>query len=169
MRLAGNVAHMGKMGMHTGFWWGNLRERDYLEDLATEGRIIFWSITIKWKVMDCIHLADVNMVMNLQVPQNARNFLTSWGTVKFSRTLLLGVRCNFCLVFPEVPFCFHANIWVHIFPSCMLCTSASQPVNYLFVCCILPASAVKSPPATPHFSGSCLRDLYTMKLFWQET
>ena len=26
------VAHMGRTQMHTGFWWGNLRERDYLED-----------------------------------------------------------------------------------------------------------------------------------------
>jgi len=23
------------------FWWGNLRERDYLEDLSVDGRIIF--------------------------------------------------------------------------------------------------------------------------------
>jgi hypothetical protein len=30
--------------------------------------------------------------MNLRVPQNAENFLTSWGTVSFSRrTLLHGV------------------------------------------------------------------------------
>ena len=25
------------------FWWGNLRERDYLEDVGTDGRII-----LKW-------------------------------------------------------------------------------------------------------------------------
>ena len=29
--------------MHTGFWWGNLRERDYLEELSVDG----WIITIK--------------------------------------------------------------------------------------------------------------------------
>jgi hypothetical protein len=40
MGLAGHVAHMGKKRIHTGFWWGNLKERDYLEDIATEGRII---------------------------------------------------------------------------------------------------------------------------------
>ena len=29
--------------MHTGFWWGNLRERDPLKDLVVDGRII-----LKW-------------------------------------------------------------------------------------------------------------------------
>jgi hypothetical protein len=27
--------------MYTGFWWGNLRERDHLEDLYVHGRIEF--------------------------------------------------------------------------------------------------------------------------------
>ena len=26
--------------MHTGFWWGNLRERDHLEEPGVDGRII---------------------------------------------------------------------------------------------------------------------------------
>jgi len=26
--------------MHTGFWWGNLRERDHLEELGDDRRII---------------------------------------------------------------------------------------------------------------------------------
>jgi hypothetical protein len=26
--------------MHTGIWWGNLRERDHLEDVSTDKRII---------------------------------------------------------------------------------------------------------------------------------
>jgi hypothetical protein len=29
--------------MHTGFWWGDLREGDHLEDLDVDGRII-----LKW-------------------------------------------------------------------------------------------------------------------------
>jgi len=31
----------GKGEVHTGFWWGNLRERDYLEHLGAVGRTIF--------------------------------------------------------------------------------------------------------------------------------
>jgi hypothetical protein len=26
--------------VHTGFWWGNLRERNHLEDPGVDGRII---------------------------------------------------------------------------------------------------------------------------------
>jgi len=33
--------------------------------------------------------ALVNVVMNLWVTYNARSFLTSWGTVSFSRRILL--------------------------------------------------------------------------------
>jgi hypothetical protein len=34
MRWAGHVARMGERRGATGFWWGNLRERDYFEDLG---------------------------------------------------------------------------------------------------------------------------------------
>jgi hypothetical protein len=27
-------------GAHTGFWWGNLRERDHMEDISVDGRIM---------------------------------------------------------------------------------------------------------------------------------
>jgi len=40
MRLAGHVAPRGEMRGYTGFWWGNLRERDQLEDPGIDGRII---------------------------------------------------------------------------------------------------------------------------------
>ena len=34
--------------MHTGLWWGDLRERDPLEDLGAEGRIILKLVFKKW-------------------------------------------------------------------------------------------------------------------------
>jgi len=33
-----------------GFWWGNLRERDHLEDSGVDGRIILRWIFRKWDV-----------------------------------------------------------------------------------------------------------------------
>jgi len=35
---------------YTGFWWGNLRERDHLGDLGVDGRIILRWILRKWDV-----------------------------------------------------------------------------------------------------------------------
>jgi hypothetical protein len=35
---------------YTGFWWGNLRERDHLENPGTDGRIILRCILRKWDV-----------------------------------------------------------------------------------------------------------------------
>jgi hypothetical protein len=40
MRWVGHVARMGRGEVCTGFWWGTLRERDHLEDLGVDGRII---------------------------------------------------------------------------------------------------------------------------------
>ena len=40
--------------MLTGFWWGNLKERNFMENLGLEGKDnIEWSIKqIEWKEMD---------------------------------------------------------------------------------------------------------------------
>jgi hypothetical protein len=40
MRWDGNVARMGIGEVYTGFWWGNLRERDHLKDSGLNGKII---------------------------------------------------------------------------------------------------------------------------------
>jgi len=40
MRWVGHVDVWGIGKVYTGFWWGNLRERDHLEDPGADGRII---------------------------------------------------------------------------------------------------------------------------------
>ena len=41
--------------MHTVVWWGNLRERDHLEDPGIDGRIILRWIFRKWDVGYGLH------------------------------------------------------------------------------------------------------------------
>jgi len=38
----------GRGDMHTAFWWGNLSERDHLEDLGIKGILISKLIFSKW-------------------------------------------------------------------------------------------------------------------------
>jgi hypothetical protein len=63
--------------VHTGLWWGDLREGVHLGDPGVEGSITLKWIVKKWDVrMDWIELAQdrdrwpalVNAVMNLRVP-----------------------------------------------------------------------------------------------------
>jgi hypothetical protein len=53
MRWEVHVARMGREEEYTGFWWRNLNERDHLEDLGVEGRIILRWIFRKWDVWAC--------------------------------------------------------------------------------------------------------------------
>ena len=40
LRWAGHVTRMGKEEFYTGFWWGNLREGEHLDDPGVDGKII---------------------------------------------------------------------------------------------------------------------------------
>jgi hypothetical protein len=67
----------GRREVHTGFWWGDLKEGDHLGDPRVDGRIILKRIFKKWDLgMDWIQLAQdrdrwrslVSAVMNLRFP-----------------------------------------------------------------------------------------------------
>jgi hypothetical protein len=73
MRRAGHVARMGGVEVYTRFWWGNLSERDHLEDPGVDGRIILRWIFRKWDgawtgLIWLSWRALVNAVMNLRIP-----------------------------------------------------------------------------------------------------
>ena len=41
--------HVWEIGeVHTGFWWEDLRQREHLEDLDVDGRIILKRVIKKW-------------------------------------------------------------------------------------------------------------------------
>ena len=63
----------GRVEVYTGFWWGKLRERDYLEDPVVDGRIILRWIFRKrdvgvWTGDRDRWRALVNALMNFLVP-----------------------------------------------------------------------------------------------------
>jgi hypothetical protein len=86
------VARMEGGQVHTGFWWGNLRERDHLKDLGIDGRIILKCPLMKQSGGHGLNLccdsrrdkwrAFVNKFMNF-------GFSKMQGTVSFSRRTLL--------------------------------------------------------------------------------
>ena len=69
--------------MHIVFWWGNVKEREYFEDLVIDRRII-----LKWIIGNVVDWADlaqdsdrwraaVDILTDVWVPENSESFLTS--------------------------------------------------------------------------------------------
>jgi len=48
IRWVRNIAYMGDKGVHTEFWWENLRKRDSFDDLSLHGSIILKWVFKKW-------------------------------------------------------------------------------------------------------------------------
>jgi hypothetical protein len=68
---------MGREEVHKGFWWGNLKERDHLEDPSVNERIILRWIFKKRDGDEGLDLSDsgegevvgtCKLVMKLRVP-----------------------------------------------------------------------------------------------------
>jgi hypothetical protein len=62
------VGYMGGREVHTGFWCGNLRERDNLEDPDIDGRIILKFIFYKsvgqvWTVLIWLRIDTSGMLL----------------------------------------------------------------------------------------------------------
>ena len=53
------ACRVGRGDVHTGFWWGNLRERDHLKDLDVDGIL---------NLMEKDHLKDLDVdgILNLR-------------------------------------------------------------------------------------------------------
>jgi hypothetical protein len=56
VRWAGHVALWGRGEVHKGFWWGNLRESDHLEDPDVDEMLILRCIFTKWDRGACTGL-----------------------------------------------------------------------------------------------------------------
>jgi hypothetical protein len=71
--------------VYTGFWWGDLKERDYFKDSGAGERILKRILKKRDGTINCSDLAQdrdkwralVNAVMNTRVPLNAGNFSTT--------------------------------------------------------------------------------------------
>jgi hypothetical protein len=51
IKWAGHIAHMGRGEVYTVLWWGNLRERDHLEDPGVDVKIILGWVFRNWGML----------------------------------------------------------------------------------------------------------------------
>jgi hypothetical protein len=65
--------------MHTGFWWGNVRERDHLE-----GTVIYREIILKWifRKSDVGHGLDLSSSWYGQVVGSCECVNEPYGSIK---------------------------------------------------------------------------------------
>jgi len=61
MRWMGMWCIWGRGEVHMGFWLGNLRERNHLEDLGVDGRMTLKWISKKWDGRACTGLIWLRM------------------------------------------------------------------------------------------------------------
>ena len=65
----GHLARRGRRKVHPGFWCGNLKERDHVDDLDVDGRIILeWILTFS-RLMTYIY---IYIYICLTAPQTSR-------------------------------------------------------------------------------------------------
>jgi hypothetical protein len=126
------------------FWYGNLKERAHFVNLGIHGRQILkwisnrsavrvWSDvaqdTGKWQAL-------VNTALNLQLPQNVRNFFTRWKIIIISKkTLLHGIRLyvhanDNCILLPPPSAFSTVPVIISVLITVCSCTHTNELVKF---------------------------------------
>ena len=80
-----------KQQLHTGFWWGNLRERRHLEDVDDDGKIILKWIFEKKDGRPCTGFMCIDTV--LEVKKNSY-YITVLNYLKLNKCGLPQLHCQ---------------------------------------------------------------------------